>query len=297
MADFAFDRLREPDWVCTPFEMITPFLHVRWEMGKGITSIFDRKNKRELITDPCETAFDPIYEITPIRTDPCTERRSMGRNRKAVHTQRDFGKLTDVRVTDHGRLFSRVILTYQVKGSLSTELILTAYRDMARLDVDYRLHKESHLEPENVYLSLPFAREDAVLYADKTGCVFRPRIDQIPGTCADFYALQNAAAWIGKDSALMVEMRDAPMISMGTLLPHDSRLAGDPEQKNTDRVYSWVMNNFWETNFKASLGGFHQFHYCLRVLDETDPKACFDAARADNAGVLCFPSFDVDRPE
>ena len=291
--DFAADRLADPDWACTPFEMITPFLRIRWELGKGITSIFDRRNSRELINDQGQTAFEPVYEETPIRTDPCTERRIMGRNRKAMHTLRDFGRLTDVKVTDFGPVMSRVILTYQVRGCRSAELILTSYRALARLDVDFRLHKESRLEPENVYLALPFARPDAVLYADKTGCIFRPRVDQIPGTCTDYYETQNAVVWTREGGALMLELPDAPMISMGSLLPHDIRLAGDPLQKNTDPVWSWVMNNFWETNFKASLGGFHQFRYSLRLLDTDDPEACFAQARADNTGVLCFTSFDV----
>lgn len=291
--DLAFARHADPDWVCTPFEMITPFLHVRWEIGRGITSIRDRVRNRELITDPEETAFGPIYEITPVRTDPCTERRRMGRNRKAVHTHRDFGRLTDVQVQEHGKVLSRVILTYEMEGCRSTELILTAWHDLPRLDVDLRIHKESRIEPENLYLALPFAREDAVLYADKTGCILRPRLDQIPGTCTEYYETQNGIAWTDPEGALMIEMPDAPMFSMGTLLPHDIRLAGDPLQKNTDRVYAWVMNNFWETNFKASLGGFHQFRYVLRLMDTADPETVFAAARADNAGVLCFPSFDV----
>ena len=292
--DFAADRLSDPDWACTPFEMITPFLRITWELGRGITSLYDRRHGQELINDQDETAFEPIYEETPIRTDPCTERRNMGRNRKAMHTLRDYGRLTDVQVTDFGPVMSRVILTYQVRGCRSAELILTAYRDIARLDVDFRLHKESRLEPENVYLALPFARKDAVFYADKTGCVFRPRIDQIPGSCTDYYETQNAAVWIRNGHALLLELPDAPMISMGTLQPHDIRLAGDPLQTNTDPVYSWVMNNFWETNFKASLGGFHQFRYSLRLLDSDDPERCFAEARADNAGVLCFTSFDVE---
>ena len=291
--DLAFARHADPDRVCTPFEMVTPFLHVRWEIGRGITSIYDRGRGRELITDPEETAFEPIYEITPVRTDPCTERRRMGRNRKALHTRRDFGRLTDVRVMESGPILSRVIMTWELEGCKSTELILTAYGQMPRLDVDLRLHKESCLEPENLYLSLPFAGEDRVLYADKTGCVFRPRIDQLPGACAEYYETQNAAAWVDQGGALVIELPDAPMISMGPLPAHDIRLAGDPELKNTDRVYSWVMNNFWETNFKASLGGFHQFHYSLVLTDSTDPKQIFDGAAADNTGVLCFPSFDV----
>ena len=291
--DFAGDRFRDPDWVLTPFEMITPFLHIRWKIGKGITSIYDRKHGRELITDPDETAFCPVYEFTPVKTDPCTERRNMGRNRKAPHTLRNYGRLIDVRLVDHGPVLSRVILTYALEGSLQTELILTAYRDAARLDADLRLNKESRIEPENLYLTFPFDSGDSVLYADKTGCVFRPRIDQIPGTCADYYELQNGFAWVGPEGSAAVALKDAPMISMGTLLPHDIRLSGDPEMKNTDKVYSWVMNNFWETNFKASLGGFHQFRYSLILTDSTDPEEIFAALKAVNTGVLAFPSFDV----
>ena len=51
--------------------------------------------------------------------------------------------------------------------------------------------------------------------------------------------------------------------------------------------------NLEKSNFKASLGGFHQFRYVLRLMDTADPETVFAAARADNAGVLCFPSFDV----
>ena len=292
--DLAFDRFQDPDWACTPFELITPHMHVRWEMDKGIVSIRDRQRDTELITDPGEGAFQPIYECTPIRTDPCTERRRMGRNRKAPHTHRDFGRLYDVEVTDFGPVLSRVILRYEVDGCQSADLILTAWRGQARLDVDFRLHKGSRLEPENLYLALPFARKDATLYADKTGCVFRPRIDQLPGACADYYALQNALAWVQNGRAIMIETADAPMIAMGTLLPHDIRLSGDPALKNTDRVYSWVMNNFWETNFKVSLGGFYTFHYTLRLLDSDSPAALFPLAQAENTGTLCFHSFDVE---
>ena len=293
VCDLAQDRLSDPEWACTPHTLTTPFFRVKWEMGRGITSIYDVKRGRELITRERETAFEPICEVTPIRTDACSERRAMGRNRKAPHTQRDFGRLTDVRVTDFGPVMSRVILTFEMRGSKSTELILTAYRHMPRLDVEYRLHKESCLEPENVYLALPFGGADEVLWIDKTGCILRPRIDQIPGTCTEFYETQNAIAWLSGEGALMVELPDAPMISMGTLEAHDIRLMGDPVQKNTDSVHSWVMNNFWETNFKASLGGFHSFRYSLRLLEETDPARCFELARAENNGLLCFPSFDL----
>ena len=291
--DFAFDLYKDPDWICTPFEMVTPYFSIHYEIGKGITSIYDRKHDYELMNSQTESAFQPIYEVTPVTTDAHEERRRMGRNRKNMHTLRDFGKLTNVTVNDCGDVLMRVTLTYEVKGSLSTELILTAYRGTAKVDVDYRLHKESRIEPENVYLALPFAQSSSTLYADKAGCILRPRIDQLPGACVDFYELQNAVAWVKEDHTVMVELPDAPMIAMGGLEPHAIRLMGDPLCKNTDPVYAWVMNNYWETNFKADLGGFHQYHYALRIVDSTDVKECFSIAAADNTELLAFTSFDV----
>ncbi len=292
--DLAVCRLKDENWICTPQELKTDYIHVKWEMGKGITSIYDRKHGRELIEDMSETAFGPIYEVTPLRSNPLEERRRMGRNRKAPHTLRDRGRLMGVEVTDCGPVMLRVVLTYEMEGCRSTELILTAFRQIPGMNVELRMHKESRLEPENVYLALPFASEDAVFYADKMGCIFRPRVDQIPGTCTDYYETGNGVAWVRKEGSIVVEMPDAPMISMGTLLPHDIRLMGDEQQKNTDQVYAWVMNNFWETNFKATLGGHHQFTYRLRLMDEKDPEDIFDAVKAENTGFLSFPSFDVD---
>ena len=74
------------------------------------------------------------------------------------------------------------------------------------------------------------------------------------------------------------------MITMGTLLPHDIRLAGDPEIKNTDRVYAWVMNNFWETNFAIDLGGWHEFRYVITLEKPDGPEKQLQRCRAISTG-------------
>ncbi|MDR2647603.1 MAG: hypothetical protein LBB67_05735, partial [Oscillospiraceae bacterium] len=184
------------------------------------------------------------------------------------------------------------LLEYALEGTELCRVILTAYHDLPRLDVDLQLHKKSVWEPENLYLALPFHSEQATLWADKTGCVLRPRVDQIPGSCTDYYCLQNGLAWVSDSASVIVSMPDTPLIAMGALEAHPIRLQGDPAQRNDDAVYAWVMNNFWETNFKASLGGFHQYSYRLELSAETDPQKCLDAAKANNEGVLTFSSYD-----
>ena len=165
---------------------------------------------------------------------------------------------------------------------------------MPRITVDLRLHKDSVWEPENLYLSLPFAKDGDTVYMDKAGAVFRPRIDQLPGTCVDFYAVQNGAAFAGKDGAVILAAQDAPLMTMGTLEAHPIKLMGEGSP-NTDELHAWVMNNFWETNFKASLAGFYQFRYTLQTTGTTDPEQIFREAEGINEGVLTFYAFEGEK--
>ena len=153
-----------------------------------------------------------------------------------------------------------------------------------------RIHKSSVWEPENLYISLPFtAGEEEVKYIDKTGCIIRPGIDQLPGTNMEFYLLQNGIVMEGKEKTLTLAIKDAPLVTFGELKAHPVRLCdGKNEEKNREQAYSWVMNNFWETNFKVDLGGFYEFSYTLSTHEKCSKERAMEICAADNEGVLGF---------
>ena len=268
--------------------------YFRIEMKRpfGVTRIYDKKRGEELLRAD-EIPFRPVYEVTPLRLtdDYMTVRRDMGRNRKAVRTNRDFGELTDIRILENGRLYARAELVYRLDGTQFSSVILTVYKSLPRITADLRLHKDSVWEPENLYFALPFAKEGKTVYMDKAGAVFRPRIDQIPGTCVDYYAVQNGAAFVGKQGALLLAAQDIPLMTMGSLEARPVKLMGE-DSRNSDEVYSWVMNNFWETNFKACLAGFYQFRYTLQLTEETEPEKLFRQMEAINEGLLTFCAYE-----
>lgn len=151
-----------------------------------------------------------------------------------------------------------------------------------------RVHKTSKWEPENLFISLPFsAGDESILYFDKTGCIIRPGLDQLPGTCQDFYLLQNAVSWMGTDKSVSVILRDAPLVYLGKLEAKEIQLCnGKDIEHNREELFSWPMNNFWETNFKADLGGFYEFRYDLVVREPERPEKLFSALKAQNEGIL-----------
>ena len=164
-----------------------------------------------------------------------------------------------------------------------------------RYDLRYDLHHSiSAVFPPTPlpYLALPFVRRE--LWLDKAGAIMRPGVDQLPGTCVDFYAVQNGLVFAGEDQSLLLVCQDAPLVTMGEMEAHPIRLMGEAVA-NGDPVYSWVMNNFWETNFNACLAGFYQFHYDLMLTGETEPAAAFGELTRLNQGVVQFYLFEGDR--
>lgn len=60
-------------------------------------------------------------------------------------------------------------------------------------------------------------------------------------------------------------------------------------EHNLDELYSWMMNNFWEINFKASLGDFYEFTYhFISGTDLKDPKKAIEACKQLNSGAIVF---------
>lgn len=85
----------------------------------------------------------------------------------------------------------------------------------------------------------------------------------------------------------MINSFDTPLIYMGQMRHHPILLCDNKEQNNHRPVYSWIMNNTWETNFKMDLSGFGEFRYALE-LQESSLKENLQKLQENDMGVLSF---------
>ena len=96
----------------------------------------------------------------------------------------------------------------------------------------------------------------------------------------------------GGPHSYLLSVQDAPLVYMGPLCHHPIRLcSGDPADNKRD-VYSWVMNNMWETNFVLDLSGYGEFRYSLSLCDAVAPAECFAQMEADHLGCPAFGILD-----
>ena len=141
-----------------------------------------------------------------------------------------------------------------------------------------------HGSKESVSFAFPFNVEDGQIRLDIPLGNMRPEIDQLPGACKNWLPVGRYADVSNKRAGVTLAILDAPLVEIGQL----STLLGS--QRNpaiwrqhiepTQKIYSWVMNNHWGTNYRAYQEGIVDFRYALRPHAKYDPA---DAARFSTA--------------
>jgi hypothetical protein len=283
----------------------TPFVRIAFAPERGIVSWFDKDAGCELLSPGADHApFTPVYDVTPVtpkhddnpimgKNANVLTRGRMGRNRKGANAQCFAGRLESVKVVEQGPLRGTVQLDYAIEGCTMFRLLLSTWASLPRVDVSIRLNKQSVWEPENLYVSLPFTSGgDAApeLWVEKAGALVRPRQDQLPDSLADFYCLQDGMVFLGKGRGLALATPDAPLLQLGDLAHGPRHVMGSPQlHKQPLKPYGWLMTNYWETNFEASLGGFHEFTYHLEWGPHVKtPQQGIELCRALNHGIKNF---------
>jgi alpha-mannosidase len=129
---------------------------------------------------------------------------------------------------------------------------------------------------ESVSFAFPFNVRDGEVWLDIPFRVMRPETDQLPGACKNWMPVGRWADVSNARNGVTLVTLDAPLVELGQL----STLLGSQSNPGvwrkrigrTQKIYSWVMNNHWGTNYRAYQDGRVTFRYALR------PHRSFDSA-------------------
>lgn len=267
-----------------PYEFENRWFKLCYRTGQGVTALIDKATGRNLSGRGVAPLFTPIYEVTPIAIEnpefPCREeqeRRILGRNIRGKHAKLHIGRLEEILCLEHGAVFTRLRLRYSLPGTILADVYVKLFEEAPRIDVSLQLGKQLSRDIESVFLPLTLDIPESEVYLRKGAEAFRPGVDQIPGTCMEYYMSDHGLAWLWKEGSALVAARDTALIYIGPMEHHPIRLCDGNPENNRRPVYSWIMNNTWETNFKMDLSGFSEFRYSLWLEGPRDPEAAMDA--------------------
>lgn len=271
-----------------PYEAETACFRLRYRVHEGVLSLVDKATGRELLGEGFAPLFTPIYEVTPAAPGrEYEERRLMGRNIRGKQARVYAGELEAVDCLERGPVFTLLRLRYSLPGTVRADVYVKLYEAMPRIDFRLELGKTISTDIENAFLSLNLNLPNSRLYLRKGGReAFRPGVDQLPGTCMEYYMSDDGLACVSPSGSALVAARDTPLFYMGELCHHPIRLCDGRPENNARPIYSWLMNNGWETNFKLDLSGFCEYCYSLWLSDAGEAEDVMDELREN-----CFDPY------
>ena len=184
---------------------------------------------------------------------------------------------------DSGPLVATLQVLGEAPGGTRLQRAIRVVDGLDQIEILDMGHKAPIRTPEGVHFGFAANVPGGVIRINTPWAVVRPELDQLPGACKNYFSVGR---WIDVSNdrfGLTCATVDAPLAEVGAIRT-DVTTPFDPKVwvkklGPTQTFYSYVMNNYWETNYKADNEGIAVFRYSLR------PHGPFDAAAAARFGV------------
>jgi hypothetical protein len=225
----------------------------------GLKSLYDKESKRELVDGSAPYTLNQyIYE------NPEGGRKAVDNMSKRAVFRRASPTSIEVKPALDGPVTRSLKVRSKAPGSreLESEIILGS--GVRRVDIVNRLRKEDRRVPEAVYFAFPFSLKGGKFSFEIADGMMRPEIDQLPRSVRDWHTVQNWVEISGPDYSVVWSPIEAPLVQFGDI--NTGKWLHKLEVQNP-WLYSYAMNNYWMTNFKASQGGPATFRYALTSRD------------------------------
>ena len=246
------------------------FYRIVMDTQKGaITGLYDKQLQKDLIDNSAP------YGLGQFVYEQLKRNRSQLEQLKLEEFQRMTWKVTEISGITTGPIWQSI----RIKGfspdcadkdGVSLEVRLFGVDK--RIEFSYSMKKLPVTDPEGVYIAFPFKLNNAGLVYEVAGASVVPGKDQLEGSASDWNGIQNFVA-VRNDSAQVVFVSpEIPLVQLGDInLGKFARIANP----KTTTVYSWVLNNYWTTNFRASQEGALTWSY--QITSAKDPSNLFAA--------------------
>ncbi len=223
----------------------------------GIKSLSDKAEQRELVDEQSEFALNQYLYVSGgdesliLNLDYSKEPANL-----TIH-ESTSAKLIENLSTPLGQRLT-IETSAEHTPLVRSEYLL--YHGLKRIDIVNSVQKDSVRDKEAVYFAFPFAaRKPRFEYQIQNGWL-RPNEDQLPGACREWFSTQNLVHLQDGEYSVAFASPDAALFTLVDI--NRGKWLTDLEISN-GHVFSYIMNNYWWTNYRAEQGGDFQFRYSI----------------------------------
>lgn len=250
----------------------------------GIRSLRDKAEDRELVDSSSDFTLNQYLYVSGSNDQSLMPNLVHGKKPADLTIHQPEQATLVERVSSP--LGERLIVTTRAEHTPEIRSEYLLYDHAKRVDIVNTVQKEAVLDKEAVYFAFPFAAaQPQFAYQIQNGWV-RPNKDQLPGACREWFSPQNVVHLSDGDYSIAWASPDAPLI---TLVDINRGLWLRKLDVTNGAIFSYVMNNYWWTNYRAEQGGEFKFRYSITSGDKLSRTelAAFDADT--RSPVLAYP--------
>ncbi|MPZ17288.1 MAG: hypothetical protein GEV06_05165 [Luteitalea sp.] len=182
-------------------------------------------------------------------------------------------------VEDAGPLvWTLVVSSDQVPGASALQQRIRLVRDQPRVSITDKIVKLDVRQPESVSFAFPFNLSGAVTRVGTAWGHYQVGEEQIPGSSMNYLTARDWVDVSTQDRGVTLVTPDALMVQVGAIATDANAVGWKSTLESSPLLYSWVMNNFWSTNYKASQSGAVSFRYTIVPHGSFDSAAAYRAA-------------------
>ncbi len=247
-------------------EFENEFYRISIDEEKGVvTQIFDKELQKNIVAENDSLTLGQfIYEQLNNRHEL---ERLTNSNRDTIYkpinlTRSNLSNIQFIK-SENGEIYKSIHLHGDIPvcaDDRGVDIEIRLYHFQKKIEFLYRMFKLPVYEPEGIYVAFPFVLENGKLAFEAQGGVVYPGINQLEGTSSDWNTIQNFAAVKNENAQIVFISNDIPLVHFGDINIGRYYYRLKPE---TNYIFSWVLNNYWVTNFKASQHGELRWSYTI----------------------------------
>ena len=177
----------------------------------------------------------------------------------------------------------RLVIERVLPGAQWLQTTIEVPHVVARVEITNRILKDPSPAKESIYFAFPFAASGPGQW-ELTGGVGGTDIASVPGSPDHLSFIRHWVSFDDDDVTIAWSTLEAPLVHIGDIplpyAPFPRTL--EPARVEPATVYSWAINNIWDTNFPPQQAGEMVFRYAIAADNNSSAR---DLAMRTSAGL------------
>ena len=172
-----------------------------------------------------------------------------------------------VTVLDRGPVLTTISIISDAPGANKLERRISLYAESNEADIENIIDKKAIRKKEAVHFGFPFNSSLIKTTVDAGYGTIKYLADQLPGSNMDYLYGRRWLDASMSNRGLQLILLETPLpdsMMDERLLVNQSLKKWKKEGKPTSTWFSYAMNNYWYTNYKADQEGVAHFRYAVR---------------------------------